>query len=394
MGPGHKMAVILKKMKSRLIGGNNVNLIFLIFLMLSLPLCTVSAEEINPSKRIRIKAIGIPLADHYAGIVAFEKYKDQMEYADYQLMLLPGPELVAAYFRSEPDADIAFNVCPMVMDMFAKKQNFKWVSLIHRDGNALTINNLMNEKIKLHHDKSQRKPDARVADALSEFKTEANEPVICAVPSPLATHTTILYKYLRDHGKTFGFIDQDNVDVVLTTIKPPQSAAFLRRKTTRKLPAMFEQSLPWPEEAESMAHGHIAWYSKDVMNNPKGHVECIIIAKNEVIKKKRKALKEVIYYIHKAGRDIEAARKEGGPAMDAIIEMVQRQIPQHNRRAIMETLRPDLMAINYINLNVDTESKESFRKIMELAFEAGFVEKKINIEALADENFSTQITVE
>lgn len=210
----------------------------------------------------------------------------------------------------------------------------------------------------------------------------------------MATHTTILYKYLKDHGKTFGVINQDNVDVILESIKPPQSPVFLKSKTVRKIPAMFEQSLPWPEIAESEAHGHVAWYSKDVLPTAKGHVECIIIAKNEVIEKKKKALKEVIYFIHKAGQDIEAARKKGGPFLDEIIAMIQRQIPQHNRRAIIETLRPDLMAINYINLNVDTESKENFRKIMELAFEAGFIGKMIDIEALADENFSTQITLE
>jgi hypothetical protein len=53
------------------------------------------------------------------------------------------------HFRSEPDADIAFNVCPIVMDMFAKQLDFRWVSLIHRDGNALAINGLFNETVGL-----------------------------------------------------------------------------------------------------------------------------------------------------------------------------------------------------------------------------------------------------
>ena len=60
----------------------------------------------------------------------------------------------------------------------------------------------------------------------------------------------------------------------------------------------------------------------------------------------------------------------------------------------MESLRPDLMVINYKNLNIDKEAKESFRKIMDLAFEARFVKRKIDIEALADESFSTGITEE
>ncbi len=344
------------------------------------------------SEKQRIKAIGIPLADHYAGIVAFEKYRSQMKYADYQLLILPGPDFVHAYFRSEPDADIAFNVCPMVMDMFAEKPDFRWISLIHRDGNAFAINDLMNKKVKLHSDKLKRKPDEKVANALSEFKKETGASVECAIPSPLATHTTVLYKYLKDHNKTIGFQKHDNVDVVLNIVKPPRSPAFLKKKAARNQPAAFEQSLPWAEVAESGGYGYVAWYSKDVMNHPKGHVECIIIAKDEVIKEKREALKEVIYFIHKAGQDIETARSKGDQELDEIIAMIRNHIPKHTRASIIESLRPDLMVINYKNLNIDKESKESFRQIMDLAFEAGFIKKKINIDALADESFSTKVT--
>ena len=106
--------------------------------------CSAGAPEVASGARKTIKAIYIPLADHYAGIVAYEKYRDQMQYADYQVEMIPGPALVRARFREE-DADMAFNVCPMVMDMFAEKPDFRWVSLIHRDGNALAINEMLNQ---------------------------------------------------------------------------------------------------------------------------------------------------------------------------------------------------------------------------------------------------------
>ncbi len=351
-----------------------------------------ATEDGSTVEKVRIKAIGIPLADHYAGIVALEKYQAQMKYADYQLLILKGPDLVRAYFCSEPDADIAFNVCPMVMDMYAKKPDFKWVSLIHRDGNALAINDLMNDQVKLERDKLKRKPDEKVANAFCALKKKNGEPVECAIPSPMATHTTILYKYLKDHNTTLGFHTAENVDVVLNVVKPPKSPAFLKKKATRNLPAAFEQSLPWAEVAENGNYGHVAWYSKDVMKHPNGHVECIIIAKDEVIKNKRDALKEVIYFIHKAGQDIEAARVNGGRELDEIIAMIQKHIPRHTRESILESLRPDLMVINYQNLNIDEESKESLRHIMNLALEAGFIKKEIDIEAFADESFATEIT--
>ena len=68
-------------------------------------------------RKQRIKAIGIPLVDHYPAIVTFEKYRSEMKYVDYQLLLLPSPDLVRAYFQSENDTDMAFNPCPIVMDM-------------------------------------------------------------------------------------------------------------------------------------------------------------------------------------------------------------------------------------------------------------------------------------
>lgn len=369
---------------------HSVTCLFILLFVVIVP--SESAVQNPAGDRVVIKAIGIPLADHYAGIVAFEKYRHEMKTADYQLVLLPGPQLVRSYFYSEPDADIAFNVCPMVMDMFGEHPDFRWVSLMHRDGNALAINSLMNTKVQLAADKSQRKPDEKIINAITEFKSESGVPIECAIPSPLATHATVLYKYLRDHHKTMGFRKTDDADVLAVMVKPPKSPAYLKKKASRAQPAAFEQSLPWADIAEAGGDGAVGWYSKDVMNHPQGHVECVVIAKDEVIAKKRQALQEVIYFIHKAGQDIEQARRNGGEEMDRIIAMIRRHIPKHTREAILESLRPDLYVINYKNMNVDQQAKESLKKIMDLAFEAGFLKKKIDINALADESFATEIT--
>jgi NitT/TauT family transport system substrate-binding protein len=63
---------------------------------------------------------------------------------------------------------------------------------------------------------------------------------------------------------------------------------------------------------ETKRFGQIAWYSRDVMPRPKGHVELIAISKDSSIKEKSEALREVIYYIHKADLDFEKALKVGG----------------------------------------------------------------------------------
>ncbi|MCK5096961.1 MAG: hypothetical protein KAR45_02600 [Desulfobacteraceae bacterium] len=365
---------------------------FLIILLILACLCTAHMISAKTAQgKVRIKAIGIPLADHYAAIVAYEKYRHKMKYADFQLRLLPGPKLVRYYFRSEPDADIAFTVCPMVMDMFSEKPDFRWISLIHRDGNALAINNLMNSKVHLAVQKNARKPDARVAEAFAAFAREHGHPVHVGVPDPLATHTTVLYKYMKDHQKILSDNCRSDVDAAYKIVAPPKSPGFLKKHSVKNKPAAIEHSLPWPEIVDTGNYGHIAWYSKDVMDWPLGHVECIIIAKDQVIAKKKEALKEVIFFIHQAGYDIEVARWAGN--LDGIIKMIQKHIPKHTAEAITQSLRPDLNVINYRNLNIDDNAKGSLRQIMDLAVEAGFLKTKIDIDAMADESFGTQITI-
>ena len=347
--------------------------------------------SIGEAKKIDIKAIGIPLADHYASIIALEKYGQEMKYANFSLKFLAGPELVRAYFYSESDADIAFNVSPMVLDMYAQKQYFKLVSLIHRDGNALVVNSVIADKLDLNKDLTKRKPSENLITFLKDYKNKNGKPVICAIPSMLSTHTVILYKYLKDN-KINMMKNSNREDLRVKIVKPLKSPVFLKKKTILKEPAMFEQSLPWPQLAQVKNNSQVAWYSKDILKHKFGHIECVIIAKNKTIKEKYRALKEVIYYIHKAGRDIETARYKKGKDLEDIVTMIQKYIPSHTKEGILQSLRTDINAINYKNLNIDSNAKESLEQIMNLAFEAGFIKQKVNLDNLCDESFSTNIT--
>ncbi len=340
------------------------------------------------STRQPIKAIYIPLADHYAGIVAYEKYSGQMKKADYSIERMKSWPLLRAYFMSG-EVDMAYIICPQAMDMFREKPNFRWVSLMHRDGNALAINDLLNARVGLPEERLKRKPDAKVADAFGAAKQAQGEPTECGVPHLHATHTVVLYKYLKDHGRTLGLGQGDDKDVVAVEVPPPKSPSFIKKKNSRGIPASFEQSLPWADVVETKGFGHVAWYSKDVMPWPHGHVECIAIATDACIQNKAEALREVIHYIHQAGLDIEAARQPGGDAMTPIVDMIRKHIPEHNADAIVQSLRPDLFVINYRNLNVD---KAGLRQIMDLAVEGGILKKAIDIDAFACEDFSTEIT--
>ena len=55
-------------------------------------LITLFSSASQSNEKVSVEAAYIPLADHYAGIVAFEKYRDEMKIADFSID--PEPERV------------------------------------------------------------------------------------------------------------------------------------------------------------------------------------------------------------------------------------------------------------------------------------------------------------
>ncbi|WP_231562027.1 ABC transporter substrate-binding protein [Colwellia psychrerythraea] len=352
-------------------------------------LIMLMSSSISYAEKQSIKAIYIPLADHYASIIAYEKYRDKMVHADFSLEQMKNWDLLRAYFQSG-EVDMAFVMSPLAMDMFRERPKARWVGMMHRDGNALAINDLLNKEIKLPHKRIDRKPDEKAANAFTKASKAQNKPIEVGVPHLMATHSVVLYKYLKEHGKTLAIGRGTNEDAVIIGIAPPKAPAFIKKKNSRNQAAAFEQSLPWADVVETQKFGHVAWYSKDVMQWPNGHVECIVLAQDKSIKDKKEAIREVIHYMKKAGEDIEIARRQGGQAMIDIATMVRKHIPKHNESAIIQSLRPDLNVINYRHLDND---EAGLKVIMDLAVEAGIISQSININSFSDRQFSSEFNI-
>ncbi|MBF0495300.1 MAG: ABC transporter substrate-binding protein [Deltaproteobacteria bacterium] len=335
----------------------------------------------------KIHALYLPLADHYAAaVVAKAKYGDKMEKCDYSVEMMKSvPSLRGKFMAGQ--ADVAYFVAPIALDMFSEKPFFRCVSLVHRDGNALAVNDIFAKRLNLPAERKDRKPTPDLANEMAKWKKETGKASSCAIPSPIGTHVIVLYKYLKENGKTLS-IEQGDGDVIAKVVAPPQSAEFLQLEAKGGRAASFEQSLPWADIVETEGQGKVVWYSKDVMKWPLGHVECIMIATDDAIKNKREALKELIYYIHKAGRDIEEARTKGGPALEEIATLVNKAIPAHTVKAVSQSLQKDIDAINYSNLNVDIAGT---KMIMDLALEGGILKKAVDITAFHDESFKTEL---
>ena len=335
------------------------------------------------SKKKVIKALYIPLADHYAALVAFERYGSKMVFADFQIQQMKNWDLLRAYFQSG-EVDMAYVMSPLAMDMYTEKPHFKWIGLMHRDGNALAINDVLNQEVNLPPLRKDRKPNNKVAISLKKCYQANNKSIEVGMPHQLSTHTVVLYSYLKKHGLKLTLLPNTPAEVYAITIAPPKAPSFIKGKSNRAKPAAFEQSLPWADIVETEGFGHVAWYSKDVISWPHGHVECIALATNKSIDNKFEATNEVMYFLQKAGDDIEKARNEGGKSLEDIVKIVRKHIPLHSREAIIASLDPSLKVINYQHLNID---KPGLKLIMDLAVEGHIIKNSINIDEFSDSRF-------
>ena len=357
----------------------------LLWVLFSLSVDAFAEETVQlvDKQKQSIKALYIPLADHYAALVAYERYRDKMKFADFQIQQMKNWDFLRAYFQSG-EADMAYVMSPLAMDMFREKPHFRWIGLMHRDGNALAINDQLNRKVQLPASRQARRPDGKVAAALKSVYKDTGRQTEIGMPHLMATHTVVLYRYLKEHGLALSLRPHVDAEVLAIAVAPPKSPAFIKSKSNRAQAAAFEQSLPWADVVETSGFGHVAWYSKDVMPWQYGHVECIALATDTAITSKFAAVKEVMRYIHQAGKDIEQARNEGGDALEAIVKIVRTHIPAHTRDAIIASLDPNLRVINYHHLNVD---KPGIKQIMDWAVEGGILKQSVDIDAFADTRF-------
>lgn len=346
----------------------------------------MSGEMDETEQKQRIDALYIPLADHYAAIVAYERYAASMQHADFRIKQLPNWNLLRAHFY-EGRADMAFVMSPLAMDMYAEMQNFRWVGLMHRDGNALAINDVIAEEIVLSQSRLDRKPNKELAQVLKRIISQSSQQLTVGVPHVLSTHSVVLHTYLNEFGITVDTKPNNGGDVLIHALAPPRAPIRIKSLSNKGLPAAFEQSLPWADIVETQGYGKVAWYSKDVIQWPKGHVECIAIATDKAIEHKSFAVQEVMAAIHQAGEDIEQARGVGGESIEAIVQIVQKHIPTHGREAILASLDPRLRVINYQDLNID---KAGLRHIMELAVKANILKQPIDIEAFSAPQFRVE----
>jgi NitT/TauT family transport system substrate-binding protein len=340
-----------------------------------------AAEE---TERTPLQVLYMPLADHYTAILAVEWYGATMEHADVTLRRMRSWELLRAAFHEER-ADLACIICPDALDLFSKWPHFRWVGLLHRDGNTMILNRDLAQQVNLAQNMADRTADAQLAHSLrAQQQAHPEEAILCGVPHRRATHTVVVYKYLKDHGLHLSLQPSDTEGaVVAEVVSPPQTLSFIRRQNNRGNLACTQQSLPWGPMVEEIGDGQVAWFSRDVLQWPNGHVECILIATDAAIEEKKAAVREYMDSIEAAGARLEVLRKQGGTALKPVIEAIRKHLPEHTESGIREALDPGIGGIRFDHLRVDANAIGSLRAIMELGIEGGILEHPVDLKAFA-----------
>ncbi|GAA5314914.1 MAG: hypothetical protein AseanaTS_01180 [Candidatus Pelagadaptatus aseana] len=231
--------------------------------------CTFLFLSCQASARERILALYVPLADHYAALVAYERYRHQFKHADFQLSQMKNWDLLRAHFRSG-NVDMAYVMSPLALDMYREDKNFRWVGLMHRDGNGLAVTPGMADAMGLVNQRADRKPSPAVAQSLQKMALERDQILRVGVPHILSTHTVVLSHFLWRNGMQLSLAPNMPGDVLAIPVAPAKAPAFILGAQNSDRIAAIEQSLPWVDQVENQSNGKVVWYSKDVLAWPGG----------------------------------------------------------------------------------------------------------------------------
>jgi len=89
-------------------------------LLLLVIIGSMSTYVIAQQPKQTTKALYISLTDHYAALVAYERYHGQMKQADFQIQQMKNWNLLRTYFQSG-EVGMAYVMSPLAMDIFTKQ---------------------------------------------------------------------------------------------------------------------------------------------------------------------------------------------------------------------------------------------------------------------------------
>ncbi len=251
------------------------------------------------------------------------------------------PELKEAFLSGYTPA--TFILAPMAMALREQGVPIKIVYLGHRDGTAVMV----------HKDSHiYRMQDLRGKKV--------------AVPNRYSNQRLLIFRALKQAGMT---ID----DIQLVEMPPPDMPAALYSKGVDAITS----GEPFMAQTELDGYGRVLWLTKDVWPN---FISCVLAVNENMIKKDRPAVQQLVDGIAKSGRWIDESMDH---RMNAA-QFVSQNYYNQNPRLLSFVLSKPPDRVKYSNLAV---RKADFEEIEQLAKEAGILKGTAHFEDYTDASF-------
>ena len=246
--------------------------------------------------------------------------------------------LIAGYLPA------TFMLAPMAMALKEQGVPIKIVYLGHRDGTALMVHK-----------------DSGIL-TVRDLKGKR-----VAIPNRFSNQHLLLRKALADNGMT---VD----DITLLEMPPPDMPAALYSKAVDAI----SSGEPFMAQTQMDGYGRVLYQAKDIWP---GFISCVMVVSQKTIDEHPEWVQKLVDGIAKSGLWLEGGMEHRMAAADAVAKNYYNQDPRLLRYVLSSP--PD--RVTYSKLSM---ARADFDTIVEMAFKAGVLKRKLAFEEYADPRFS------
>jgi NitT/TauT family transport system substrate-binding protein len=297
-------------------------------------------EKHELNEKVTAKIGYIPILDHFLLGVSKERDNASFSYLNLQPQKFTDYPTMSEAVRSG-SLDGAILLAPLA---FKLKQTVgvKIVSLAHRDGSALVV---------------------RVREGINSVQDLRGKTI--AIPHKFSTNNFLLHLFTSQAGLVA------EKDFKTIEIPPPQMFASL---STKSIDA-FITAEPFISQAELSGVGNTLVLTSQIWKN---HPDCLIILREDFMKKHPDACLEFITSITRSGIFVEENREEA-------VKIANRFLGGHTEE-IMRHALSDKERVTYYRLTPEISELNRVQDYM--AKEMGLFPQKTNLEKLVDTSLS------
>jgi NitT/TauT family transport system substrate-binding protein len=235
--------------------------------------------------------------------------------------------------------DATFMIAPLAMKLKEQGVGVKIVYLGHRDGSTVIVRSGL------------------AAKSLRDLKGRT-----LAIPSKYSNQNLVIRKLMKDQG-----LQPD--DITFVEMPPPDMPGALASKA---IDAFFVGE-PNPARAELDGTGRVLYFAKDIWPH---FISCVLVVTDRLIAQRPSVVKDLVRGIAESGEWAETHRSDAA----TLVAPYFRQDEKLIRYVLMQP--PDRVSYRML-----TPDDEEMQKIADMGFEAGILERHLDIRGLVDRQF-------